>query len=76
MSRTRNNCRAPSTVNYTWWPIPERDNLVGVGLGGHGLGPGQPKVRQLELAPLVDEQVLRLEVAVEDAARVTVRQAA
>lgn len=29
--------------------------------------PGQPKVCELELALLVDEQVLRLEVAVKDA---------
>ena len=36
----------------------------------------QPKVGQLQLAALVDQQVLRLQVAVEDVAAVAVREAA
>ena len=39
---------------------------MGVSMGRDRLGPSQPKVRQLELPVPGDEQVLRLDIAVED----------
>ena len=57
-------------------PVPQRDHLVAVRLGGHRLGARQTEVRQLQLAQLVDEQVLRLEVPVQHPVLVAVGQAA
>jgi uncharacterized protein (UPF0212 family) len=48
---------------------------VGVCAEGHAKGAGQPKVGELEVAVLVDEQVLGLEVAVQDAVGVAVAHA-
>lgn len=56
-------------------PIPQRHNLVGVGPDGEADGTGQAKVGQLEVALLIDKQVLRLQVAMEDAAGMAVCQA-
>ena len=47
--------------------VPQSDDLVGVGLGWHTFGTSQSEVGQLQLALVVDEQVLRLQVAVQDA---------
>ena len=58
-----------------WRAVPERDDLVGVGADGEGEGAGEAEVGELDGAAVVDEQVLRLEVAVEDAVRVAVRDA-
>ena len=58
-----------------WCAVPERDDLVGVGADGEGEGAGEAEVGELDGAAVVDEQVLRLEVAVEDAVRVAVRDA-
>jgi hypothetical protein len=52
--------------------VPQRDHLVRVGAHGDHKGARQAKVGELEHAALVHEQVLRLEVAVHDAARVAV----
>ena len=57
-----------------WRAVPQRDHLVAVRLRRDGLGARQAEVRQLEFAPLVDEQVLWLEVPVEHPPRVAVRQ--
>ncbi len=56
--------------------VPEGDHLVAVCFSGHTLGTGQSEVGQLQLALVVDEQVLRLQVSVQDSARVAERQAA
>ncbi len=55
--------------------IPQGDDLVGVVAHRDAEGAGEPEVGQLELAGAVDEQVLRLEVAVQDAEGVAVRNA-
>ena len=47
--------------------VPQRDDLVGEGIDGDAKRPRQPEIRKLELALGVDEQVLRLQVAVQDA---------
>ena len=57
-------------------PVPQSDHLVRVGLGGYGLGARQPEVGELELAARIDEQVLRLEVAVQYLLGVAVGEAA
>lgn len=57
-------------------PVPQGDHLVGVSVAGHTLGARQAEVGQLELAGAADEQVLRLDVAVQHAAPVAVGQAA
>ena len=53
-----------------WGTVPEGDNLVRVGTDGDLKGARKPKVGNLQLALTVDQQVLRLQVAVHDAARV------
>ena len=35
---------------------------------------GEPKIGQLEVVPLVDEEILRLEVAMQDPVRVAIQQ--
>lgn len=57
-------------------PVPQGDHLVGVGVAGHGLGPGQAEIGQLQLADLADEEVLGLDVAVQHQPFVAVREAA
>mmetsp|Transcript_36102 Transcript_36102/g.93777 ORF Transcript_36102/g.93777 Transcript_36102/m.93777 type:complete len:558 (-) Transcript_36102:101-1774(-) len=56
--------------------VPQRDHLVGVRAHGDAEGAREAKVRQLEqVLPLVDEEVLRLEVAVQDPVGMAVRNA-
>ena len=50
-----------------WGTVPEGDNLVRVGTDGDLKGARKPKVGNLQLALTVDQQVLRLQVAVHDA---------
>mmetsp|Transcript_99357 Transcript_99357/g.318826 ORF Transcript_99357/g.318826 Transcript_99357/m.318826 type:complete len:289 (-) Transcript_99357:312-1178(-) len=65
-------------------PVPESDHLVGVDLQGYAEGAGQAEVGQNKapraLGPLprddLHEDVLRLQVAVDDTARMAVLQAA
>mmetsp|Transcript_359 Transcript_359/g.1242 ORF Transcript_359/g.1242 Transcript_359/m.1242 type:complete len:213 (-) Transcript_359:323-961(-) len=60
-----------------WSSVPQRDHLVGVELLVGGLrGARQPKVSQLDEAGVIDEHVLRLQVAVQDPPGVAKRQAA
>lgn len=49
--------------------------LVGVGAQWNAKGAGEAKICELQVALLVDEQVLRLEVAVQDAVAVAVAHA-
>ena len=46
--------------------VPEGDNFVGEGIDGNAEGAGKSKVGEFELAFVVDQEVLRFEVAVED----------
>lgn len=55
--------------------VPQGDDLVGVCAERHAKGAGEPKIGELEVAVFVDEQVLRLEVAVQDAVGVAVAHA-
>jgi len=56
-------------------PVPERDDFVGVGAQRDAEGAGQAEVGELEVAFFVDEEVLGLEVAVQDAVGVAVADA-
>ena len=56
--------------------VPQRDDLGRVAPHRDAERPRQPEVGQLQLAALVDEQVLGLQVAVQDVAAVAVREAA
>ena len=47
--------------------VPQRDDLVGEGVDGDAERAGQTKIREFQLALDVDEEVLGLEVAVQDA---------
>lgn len=49
--------------------------LVSVGAQRHTKGSGKTEISQLEVALLVDEQVLRLQITVEDSVRVAVTDA-
>lgn len=60
----------------TWRPIPQRHHLVRVRVTWHTLGARQPKIGQLQFAALADQQILRLDVAMQDASLVAVRQTA
>lgn len=55
--------------------VPKRDHLVSVGADGHAKRAGETKVSQLENALAVDEQVGQLQVPVQNAVRVAVRDA-
>lgn len=55
--------------------VPERDDLVGVGAQGDAKGAGETEISELQVAVAVDEQVLRLEVAVEHTVAVAVADA-
>ena len=48
---------------------------MGIGTHRDSEGACQPKVRELQVVRRVDEQVLRLQVAMQDAVRVAVEQA-
>jgi hypothetical protein len=52
--------------------VPQGDHLVGVAAHGDAKRAGQTKVGQLERALAVNEQVVRLEVAVQHAPRVAI----
>lgn len=47
--------------------VPQGDDFVGKGINRDAKGTGKTEVGQLQLAAVVDEQVLGLEIAVEDA---------
>lgn len=53
-------------------PVPESLDFVGEGLDGDSESACQPEVSYFEIAGPVDEQVLRLEVAMDDPAGVAV----
>lgn len=53
-------------------PVPECDDLGGETPDGDPEGSRQPKVRKFKLASLVDQQVLRFQIAVENVPAVTV----
>jgi len=48
------------------WAVPQGHHLCGVALYGNAEGPSQTKVSQLQFAILVDQQVLRLQIAMQD----------
>jgi hypothetical protein len=50
--------------------IPEGYDLVGECVDGYSEGSGETKIGEFELAFVVDEEILRLEIAVEDSVRV------
>lgn len=52
--------------------VPKRLNLMSQGLDGETEGSGQAKVSNLEGSSLINEQILRLEIAMDDAPRVAV----
>lgn len=47
--------------------VPEGNDLIGEGVDGDAEGPRKTEIGEFELALVVDEQVLRFQVAVEDA---------
>jgi hypothetical protein len=49
-----------------WGAVPQRDDFVGEGVDGDAEGSGETEICELELAFVVDEEVLRLEIAVQD----------
>lgn len=49
-----------------WSAVPEGDDFVREGVDGDAKGTGETEIGEFELAFVVDEQVLGLEVAVED----------
>ena len=56
-----------------WGAVPQRDDAVGVrGVELQIFGPGEPKVGELELSFVVDEEVGALDVTVEDLLHVAV----
>src|SRR5690242_19283230 len=55
--------------------VPESDNLVGVGAKRDTKGARETKVGQLQVALAVNQQVLRLEIAVQDPMAVAVAHA-
>lgn len=55
--------------------VPESDDLVGVSAERNTKGASQTKIGQLQVALLVDEQVLRLQVTVQDAVGMAVARA-
>ena len=54
--------------------IPESDDFVSVGFDGDGEGPGEAEVCDFDSEVVVDEDVLRLDVSMDDAVGVTVLQ--
>lgn len=57
----------PATQEDVGGAIPQGDDLVRERVNGDTEGPGKTKIAELELALLVDEEILRLEVSVENA---------
>ena len=57
----------PATQEDVRGTIPQGDNLVGERVDGDTEGPCKTEIGELELALLVDEEVLGFEVSVEDA---------
>ena len=55
--------------------VPERHDLVAEGINWDSEGAGKAKIRKLELAVVVDQEILGFEVAVEDAVVVAERYA-
>lgn len=61
---------------YFWRSVPKGDHFVGLRSGREAVGPRQPEVREFDGVVLhVDQDVLRLEVAVDDAAFVALVEA-
>lgn len=56
--------------------VPQRDDLVGEGVDRDSEGAGKTKIGELQLALVVDEQVLGLEITVQDAVLVAKSDAA
>jgi len=54
------------TEEDVWGAVPQRHDFVGEGVDGDAEGAGETEVCQLELAFVVDEKVLRLQIAVQD----------
>ena len=54
--------------------VPERDDLVRVGAHGDAEGAREAEVGELEVVIRIDQQILRLEVAMQDAVRVAIEQ--
>lgn len=52
--------------------VPKSDNLVGVGAQRNTKGAGQTEISKLQVTVAVNQQVLRLEIAVQDAVTVAV----
>lgn len=55
--------------------VPQRDDLVGVCAERHTEGSREPEIRELEVAVAVDQEILRLQVAVQHAVAVAVADA-
>jgi hypothetical protein len=69
-------CRVLATAEQDFGrAIPQGDDLVRVGAQGHAKGAGETKIGELEIAVLVDEEVLWLEIAMQDAVGVAVAHA-
>lgn len=65
---------AESPSDILWLSLPPPTglhHLMGVGAQGNPEGSSQSKVRQLDGPELVDEQVLRLQISVDDPMTVT-----
>lgn len=64
---------AESTRDILWLslPLPGLHYLVGVGTHGNPEGSSQSEVSQLDGSKLIDKQVLRLQVSVDDPMAVT-----
>lgn len=64
-----------TTEQNFWRAVPESDDLVSVSAERNTECAGQTKIGQLQVAFLVDEQVLRLQVTVQDTVGVAVARA-
>ena len=58
------------TEEDVWGAVPQRHDFVGEGVDRDAEGSGETEIGELELAFVVDEEILRLEIAVEDSVRV------
>lgn len=54
------------TEKDLWSPIPQRDHLMGVGSQWDTESAGQAEIGQLQVALLVDQQILRFEIAMQN----------
>lgn len=57
------------TEENVWGAIPEGHDFVGEGVDGDSEGSGKTEIGELQLAFVVDEEVLGLQVAVQDSVR-------